>query len=376
MKILVDENIPYATQLFTTIGEVKIVSGRSISSLQLATADALIIRSVTKINKSLLKGSNVKFVGTATAGFDHVDRQWLTQACIAFSSAPGCNAVSVVEYVFSALLLLAERNCFDLREKIVGIVGVGNIGSCLNMRLKAWGVRTLLCDPPRADAVNNTEQFWPLEKLVSQASILTFHTSLNKSGRYSSYHLLNDELLSALPDGHILLNTSRGEIIDNQALLKALEGGKKINVILDVWEHEPFISLPLLVKTIISTPHIAGYSLEGKARGTIQIFSAFNQFLGQKQKIDPANLLPIANFNEITFSGKLTQENLKRLVHLVYNVQRDDASLRKVIYSASQFDHFRKFYPERREWSSLRVNCDDIDTANTLKALGFNARLT
>ncbi|MFS1538291.1 MAG: DUF3410 domain-containing protein [Candidatus Phlomobacter fragariae] len=375
MKILVDENMPYTTQLFGTIGEVKVVSGRSISSLQLATADALMVRSVTPVNETLLKESKVKFVGSATAGFDHVDRQWLAQAGIAFSAAPGCNATAVVEYVFSALLLLAERDCFDLRDKTVGIVGVGNVGSRLNARLKAWGVNTLLCDPPCADVGNNSEQFWPLEKLVSQADILTFHTPLNKSGPYSSYHLLNEELLAALPVGRILLNTSRGAVVDNQALLKALENGKKIHVILDVWQHEPSLLVPLLAKARIGTPHIAGYSLEGKARGTTQIFTAFSQFLGQSQQINLADLLPIAEFNEINFKGKLTQASLKRLVHLVYDIRRDDVSLRKVAHIAGQFDHLRKYYPERREWSSLKVNCDDADTASTLKMLGFNTKL-
>ncbi|QLK88067.1 4-phosphoerythronate dehydrogenase PdxB [Arsenophonus endosymbiont of Aphis craccivora] len=375
MKILVDENMPYATQLFQTMGEVKAVSGRSISSSELATADALMVRSVTQVNEALLKESKVKFVGTATAGFDHVDRQWLAQAGIVFSAAPGCNATAVVEYVFSALLVLAERDCFDLREKTVGIVGVGNVGSRLNARLKAWGVNTLLCDPPRADAADNIEQFWPLEKLVSQADILTFHTPLNKSGRYSSYHLLNEELLAAMPAGRILLNTSRGSVVDNQALLTALENGKKIDVILDVWQHEPSISLPLLAKARIGTPHIAGYSLEGKARGTSQIFTAFSQFLGQEQQIKLADLLPSAEFNEITFSGELTQASLKRLVHLVYDVRRDDAPLRKIAHLAGQFDHLRKYYPERREWSSLRVSCNDVDAANALKMIGFNTKL-
>ncbi|MFP3014625.1 MAG: 4-phosphoerythronate dehydrogenase [Arsenophonus sp.] len=375
MKILVDENMAFAKQLFQRIGEVKEVSGREISSSHLATADALMIRSVTKVNEILLKGSKVKFVGTATAGFDHVDKKWLDQAGIAFSAAPGCNAISVVEYVFSALLLLAECNCFDLREKTVGIVGVGNVGGRLNSCLKSLGVNTLLCDPPRADSHDDIEQFWPLEKLISQADILTFHTTLNKYGHYSSYHLLNEELLSAMPPGRILVNTSRGEVVDNHALLKALNGGKKIDVILDVWQHEPNISLPLLSKIRIGTPHIAGYSLEGRTRGTLQIFSAFNHFLGLYHNIKLSDLLPIAKFNEINFNGELTQESLKCLVHLVYDVRRDDALLRKVSKIDKQFDNLRKFYPKWREWSSLKVNCENLDTANILKKIGFNAKL-
>ncbi|MGP1939350.1 MAG: DUF3410 domain-containing protein [Arsenophonus sp. ET-DL9-MAG3] len=375
MKILVDENILYAPQLFKTIGEVKVVPGRLISSSQLTTVDALMVRSVTRVNETLLKESNVKFVGTATAGFDHVDIQWLAEVGIAFSAAPGCNAIAVAEYVFSALLFLAEHDCFDLREKTVGIIGVGNVGAHLNFSLKAFGVNTLLCDPPRADTGDDSEQFLSLERLVSQADILTFHIPLNKFGRYSSYHLLNEELLTAMPEGRILLNTSRGAIIDNQALLKALSNGKKIDVILDVWQHEPNLSLPLLAKVRIGSPHIAGYSLEGKVRGTVQIFSIFKKFLGYSEKIKITNLLPIAKFNEITFKGKLTQTNLKYLMNLVYDIHHDDISLRKVAHITGQFDHLRKYYPQRREWSSLKVNCDDIDAASILKKIGFNAKL-
>ncbi|MFP3019423.1 MAG: 4-phosphoerythronate dehydrogenase [Arsenophonus sp.] len=374
MKILIDENIPYAKQLFQKICEVKIVSGRSILSSDLTTIDALIVRSVTQVNETLLKESKIKFVGTATSGFDHVDRKWLLQKGIFFSAAPGCNSTAVVEYIFSSLLLVAENDCFDLREKTIGIVGVGNIGSRLNAALKCWGVNTLLCDPPRADAGDNTEKFYSLEKLISEADILTFHVPLNKFGRYSSYHLLNEELFASIPSGRILLNTSRGELIDDQELLKALERGKKIDVILDVWKDEPIISLPLLAKVRIGSPHIAGYSLEGKARGTTQIFNIFSEFLGKSHKINIDDLLPISKFNELSFYGKLTQANLKSLVHLIYDVRNDDKSLRNVAHIPGKFDYLRKYYPERREWSSLKINCNNLDTANILKGLGFNVQ--
>ncbi|WP_421487148.1 NAD(P)-dependent oxidoreductase, partial [Pseudocitrobacter faecalis] len=185
MKILVDENMPYARELFSRLGEVKAVPGRPIPVAELAGADALMVRSVTKVNESLLANQSIKFVGTATAGTDHVDQAWLAQAGIGFSAAPGCNAIAVVEYVFSSLLYLAERDGFTLTDRTVGIVGVGNVGGRLQKRLEALGVRTLLCDPPRAD--NGDEgDFRALDELVQEADILTFHTPLFKDGPYKS----------------------------------------------------------------------------------------------------------------------------------------------------------------------------------------------
>ncbi|CDG18348.1 Erythronate-4-phosphate dehydrogenase [Xenorhabdus doucetiae] len=372
VKILVDENMPYAEQLFQQLGEVQAIPGRPVPEGVLEHADAFMVRSVTKVNESLLQGSSVKFVGTATAGMDHVDQQWLSQAGIGFSAAPGCNAIAVVEYVFSALMLLAEQDQFQLKDKTVGIVGVGNVGGRLAERLAALGVKTLLCDPPRADRGDDGE-FWPLEKLVKEADILTFHTPLNQSGPYQTYHLADAELLSALPDNRILINASRGEVVDNQALLAVLQQGKKLRTVLDVWEPEPNLSLPLLELVDIATPHIAGYTLEGKARGTTQVFEAYCEFLGQPRKTELADWLPASDFSQITVQGEVTQSVLKRLMHLVYDVRRDDAPLRQVADQAGAFDRLRKNYPERREWSSLTVHCDAEESAQLLSSIGFNA---
>ncbi|AMA64917.1 Erythronate-4-phosphate dehydrogenase [Candidatus Arsenophonus lipoptenae] len=375
MNILLDKNIPCATELFKNIGDVKLVSGRSISSSDLVAADALIIRSITQVDEALLKNSNVKFVGTTTSGFDHIDIEWLTQSGIVFSAAPGCNAIAVVEYVLSSLLLLAERYCFDLREKLVGIIGVGHIGSRLNKSLKALGVNTILCDPPRENSGDSSELFWPLEKLIHEADILTFHIPLNNKGLYKSYHLLNDELISIIRDRCILINTSRGSIFDNHALLKALEKGKKLYTVLDVWENEPNISLPLLAKVKIGTAHIAGYSLEGQIRASIQVFVSYSKFLGQIQQVKLNDMLPIQTCNEINFSGTLTQTNLKNLVHFMYNVSYDDVLLRNIIHVDKEFDNLRQLYPKRREWSSVKVNCYDPNISYILKVLGFNTNL-
>ncbi|AGB77356.1 phosphoglycerate dehydrogenase-like oxidoreductase [Enterobacteriaceae bacterium strain FGI 57] len=372
MKILVDENMPYARELFSRLGEVKAVPGRPIPVAELAGADALMVRSVTKVNETLLANQSIKFVGTATAGTDHVDQAWLAQAGIGFSAAPGCNAIAVVEYVFSSLLYLAERDGFTLTDRTVGIVGVGNVGGRLQKRLEALGVRTLLCDPPRAD--NGDEgDFRTLDELVQEADILTFHTPLFKDGPYKSLHLADEALIRRLKPGAILINACRGPVVDNAALLKCLEAGQDLSVVLDVWEPEPDLNLALLDKVDIGTSHIAGYTLEGKARGTTQVFEAYSKFIGQAQQVALDTLLPPPEFGRITLHGKLCQPTLKRLVHLVYDVRRDDAPLRKVAGIPGEFDKLRKNYLERREWSSLYVQCDDADAATLLKKLGFNA---
>lgn len=372
MKILVDENMPYAHQLFSRLGEVRPIAGRQLSSAALAGADALMVRSVTRVDAGLLAASDVKFVGTATAGTDHVDRAWLDEAGIAFAAAPGCNAVAVVEYVFSSLLMLAQRDGFSLRDKTVGIIGVGNVGGRLDRRLKALGIRTLLCDPPRADR-GDGDDFHSLATLVREADVLTFHTPLNKSGPYRTWHQVDAELLAALPGSRILINACRGAVVDNAALLDALERGKKLRAVLDVWEPEPALSLPLLARVDIGTPHIAGYTLEGKARGTTQVFEAYGAFLGLPQRAPLGELLPRPSVERIELHGPLDEAMLRQLVHLVYDVRRDDASLRRVAAMPGGFDRLRRGYHERREWSSLCVACDDAAAAAVLRDLGFNA---
>ncbi|WP_395755633.1 4-phosphoerythronate dehydrogenase PdxB [Edwardsiella ictaluri] len=374
MKIVVDENMPYAEALFGRLGEVVAVRGRPLPAAALVGADALMVRSVTTVNQALLAGQRVRFVGTATAGTDHVDTARLAQAGIGFSAAPGCNAIAVVEYVFSALMLLAERDGFALRDKTVGIVGVGNVGSRLQRRLTALGIRTLLCDPPRADR-GDDEQFHSLADLQREADIITFHTPLNKSGPYRTLHLADADFLRGLPPGRILINAGRGAVVDNAALLQALEAGQDLRVVLDVWEPEPMLSLPLLARVDIATPHIAGYSLEGKARGTTQVFEAFSTFLGQPQSVVLPSLLPPPPVASVRIHGHPDQAMLKRLMHLVYDVRRDDVPLRRVAAQEGEFDRLRKHYPARREWSSLQVLCDDCTSASLLTALGFDARV-
>lgn len=376
MKLLIDENIPYAKEIFGVFGEVILVPGRLISKNLLKGIDILIIRSATKVNEELLYKSCVKFVGTTTSGFDHVDKKWLKNSGIFFSYAPSCNKVSVVEYVISVLLLEAKNNNFDLNKKVVGIVGVGNIGSYLNFCLKKLGIKTLLCDPLKKISSKNKKNFFSLSQLINKSDIISFHTSLSENKKHSSYHLLDKYELEKISHNCIILNTSRGSVINNKELLKSLKKGKKINVVLDVWENEPNISVSLLNKINIATPHIAGYSIEGKIRGAFQIFDSLNCFLNLKNHEKMKEEL--FNFNiikQLKISGKLNQKKLTYLVHSIYNVYYDNTNFRRLENAGRKFDYFRKHYLNRREWSSCLIQCDNFKTANILKDLGFKTKL-
>lgn len=372
MKIVVDENMPYAQQLFSRCAEVTTVPGRPLPAAELQDADALMVRSVTPVNAELIANTPLKFVGSATAGTDHVDIPALDAAQVAFSAAPGCNAIAVVEYVLSILLTIAEEEGYSLTEQTIGIVGVGNVGQRLQKRCEALGMTVLLCDPPREDRGDN-ETFHSLATLIEQSDILTFHTPLIKQGQYSTWHLANQQLLASLRPGAVLINACRGEVVDNQALKQVLEQRPDLRVALDVWEPEPDLDQELLQLVDFGTAHIAGYTLEGKARGTTQLYEAWTAFIHQPEHIDLKQLLPTPEISEVTVTGEFNEAMLKRLAHLVYDVRCDDALLRQHVGIAGGFDRLRKQYHERREWSSLQVNCSHQNTAERLSQLGFNA---
>ncbi|QOI10969.1 4-phosphoerythronate dehydrogenase [Blochmannia endosymbiont of Colobopsis nipponica] len=370
MKILVDEDLLYVKQLFSKLGEIVLLNGYNITIDCLKLIDALIVRSVTNVNAELLYNTSVKFVGSVTAGVDHLDLNWLTKSGVKFINAPGCNARSVVEYIFSGLFFLAKRYGFFLRDKIVGIIGVGNIGKLLCQLLDLLEVQTLLCDPPLAKggAIGN---WHALEKLVSEADILTFHVPLIYDGPYATWHMVDDDFLSALPSNRILINTCRGGVFDNYALLRALQNGKKINVILDVWEFEPKILLPLLYSIDIGTPHIAGSSIEGKIRGAQCIFNAYNNFISVDRVVNSPFLLPpIMYYRRLT--SVLDEKLLSDLIHSVYDIYHDNISLKNNAEKFGYFEWFRKYYLNRREWSSLYVHSFYSADIEILRELGFS----
>ncbi|HBV76326.1 MULTISPECIES: 4-phosphoerythronate dehydrogenase [Vibrio] len=365
MKIIIDENMPYAEVLFSQLGEVIMKSGRDLTADDLIGVDALMIRSVTKVNADLLsKADKLKFVGTATAGMDHVDQALLVEKGIKFTAAPGCNKVGVAEYVISSLLVIAQQQGFSLFDKTVGIVGAGQVGSYLAQCLNAIGIKVLLNDPLK-QAQGDTRDFIDLDTLLKVSDVISLHTPITKEGQYPTHHLIDDSRLNALRADQILINAARGPVVDNQALKYRLQQNDGFTAVLDVFEKEPLVDLELLPLLTFATPHIAGYGLEGKARGTTMIFNRYCEFLGLAFKANPDDLLPIAPVPNVQLSSGWSQDTeknqalLHNLTQLIYDVRHDDAVFRRHIsinhtdQQAKAFDALRKNYWDRREYSAI-----------------------
>ncbi|MCH1923683.1 4-phosphoerythronate dehydrogenase PdxB [Shewanella sp. C32] len=370
MKLVVDENMPYVRELFADFGEIVAVNGRHLSAEQVSDADVLLVRSVTQVNSALLaQNSQLKFVGSATIGTDHIDQDYLASRNIPFSSAPGCNATSVGEYVFNALLELAEKYGADLHDKTVGIVGAGNTGSAVARCLSAWGVNVMLCDPPLQRSGDDRE-FFPLDTLIAQADVLTFHVPLTHDGADATFHLLDAAKIARLKSNMWLINACRGEVIDNHALL-ARQQTQPMPVVLDVWEGEPQPLAALVPLVDIATPHIAGYSLEGKALGTFMLYQRLCELLGRSIDKSLADLLPKAWFQQVNLRQTPDQAGLLRLCRFVYDLRDDDRQFRKIHQIPDGFDNMRKNHRHRREFSALALVNADGSEVDCLTKLGF-----
>ena len=370
MQIFADENMPLVQQFFAELGDVTLFNGRNVTASQLEHADILLVRSVTQVNADLLAlNTKLRFVGTATIGTDHIDQHYLAQRNIPFSSAPGCNAQSVTEYVLSSLWCLAQKYQWDLSEKTLGIVGVGNIGSRLARALQALNIKVLLCDPWLAEQQPGFAHT-AFSQLCQQADIISFHTPLTSTGRWPTRHLLNADTLAQLKPDCAIINAARGAIVDNTALLADLQAAKQRRaVVLDVWEHEPDIMTALLPYVDIATAHIAGHSIEGKARGTEMLYQQCCQLLQRPLKQSLDRLLAVPAMEKLQISPNFGLPDVQNLARLLYDVRRDDALLRNYLHSHG-FDWLRKNYPPRREFSSLQLSGSLIPTF--LPQLGFN----
>lgn len=384
MKILFDENMPYAKEFFSDfckVDELIPFSGRDLTAQQVSDADVLLVRSITQVNEALLKdNSNLSFVGTATIGMDHIDQAYLAKRNIAFYSAPGCNAISVAEYVISSLVILAERYLLDLTKLSVGIIGGGNTGTRLSEKLLALGIRYKICDPLLEQSGKDSRDFVSLDEALS-CDVISLHVPKVVDGESPTYHLLDKIRLNNLKESQILISTCRGEVIDNQALLKLKQHGHGLKVVLDVWEGEPDVLKPLIEHTEIATAHIAGYSLEGKSRGTEMLYQALCEHIEKRQnsKIEPnchlVNLLPTADISSIVLSQEFNEIVLSQLVKMVYDVRRDDAIFRQQL-SSQGFDSLRKNYPVRREFSAVQVTLTSNASSNVPHRLGFSRKST
>jgi len=369
MNIIADENMPLVASLFAGFGDLRCLPGRQMSPDSLAEADLLLVRSVTQIDEQLLSQAHkLKFVGSATIGTDHVDQALLARRGIHFANAPGCNKIAVGEYVISALLVLAERHQLHLSGMTLGVIGAGNTGTAVAERARALGMQVCLCDPPLA-AAGDPREFVPYEVALC-SDVVSFHVPLTREGPHATWHLLDEAALCVLEGEQILINACRGEVWDNQALLARQSGPDPLRLVMDVWEGEPQLLTPLIRHTELATPHIAGYSLEGKMRGTYQVYQACCDWMGLPVTQDFAPLLPRPPLDRLTLQQAPDQALLKRLIHLVYDVRRDDALFRHGFVTAADFDRLRKHYPERREWSSLQLAA--AVGREQLAALGFS----
>ena len=362
MKIVVDENIAFAEEVFSQFGDVLPFAGRKITNAILKNADALIVRSITLVDENLLKNTKIKFVGTATIGKDHIDTNYLDENNITFADAKGCNADSVAEYVYTALLKIAVDNKLTLKDKSIGIIGVGNIGSRVANYAETLGLKVYKNDPPKQRAGERSNYVSLKEAL--KADIITLHVPLNKTGFDKTFHLLDEKKLNKIKSSAIIINTSRGEVIDNKALLGIIDK-KHHKVILDVWEDEPLINTDLLQKVVLGSSHIAGYSLEGKVNGTKMIYDALCRFTNHLNDWKPK--LPVVENNIIDVSSaKNIEEKLHFIFKLIYNIEADDSAMREMIemdknLRAAYFDTLRKEYPFRREFNNYTILIEETD---------------
>lgn len=374
LKIIADDKIPFLKGILDPFIYIDYLPPSQITSNSIKDADALIIRTRTKCNAKLLDNSSVKFIATATIGFDHIDTAFCEAKGIKWINAPGCNSSSVQQYVAAALLTLGKQKKIDLTSQTIGIVGVGNVGSKVAKAAKIFGMNVLLNDPPR-ERIEGSKNFVSLDYLIEESDIISLHVPLNLIGADKTFHLADEKFFKKYKNPKVFLNTSRGEAADTSELKKALKNGTISSCALDVWENEPEIDYTLSNLSDISTPHIAGYSTEGKANGTAACVNALNEFfkLGMKKNWYP-NELPIpnrSNIIKIDCEDKSKQEVLYECVASSYNILEDDWRLRNSMHN---FEKQRSEYPTRREFNFYNVQLTNASESikHSVSELGFN----
>ena len=373
MKVVCDSDIPFLKGALEPYCEVIYSRGSDIGKEMVKDADALMVRTRTKCNASLLEGSKVRFIATATIGYDHIDTKWCEANGIRWTNAPGCNSWSVQQYVGSLLVTLSRHMLFSFKDKTIGIVGVGNVGGKVARLAALLGFRVLLCDPPRVRK-EGANAFVTLDEIINRSDIITLHVPLISDGQDATYHMFDKNRLSSLNRNQILINTSRGEVVDNAALKEALIKKTICAAALDVWENEPHIDSGLLSLLFTGTPHIAGYSVDGKATGTTMSVQALGKFFDLPCKDwEVTEVPPSLRPTEISIdaAGKTPQEVLADAILYTYNIKTDDAALRADIAS---FENQRSNYPVRREFPAFSIKILNDDTGRStvfLREAGF-----
>ena len=371
IRIVADDKIPFLKGVFEPFADIIYLPGNAITKDVILHADALLIRTATKCDHHLLCGTSVKFIGTATIGFDHIDTVYCENNSIRWVNAPGCNATSVRQYISSALLTIAEKSGFSLQNQTLGIIGVGNVGKQVENLAHFIGMKVLLNDPPR-ERNELPGLFVSYDYLLQASDIVTFHVPLNKTGQNKTLHLINRESIRKMKPNAWLINSSRGEVMDTAALKEAISNGSFPGLVLDVWENEPQIDLDLLFHVFLATPHIAGYSAEGKANGTATVVRELGQFFNLPfEGWFPANL-PEPDYPGLIIDGKnKTSEGiLREAVKHTYSILEDDRRFRA---EPQAFEQQRGNYPIRREFSAYHVSLKNASTASMelLKNLDF-----
>ena len=379
MKIVCAETVLLGDAAFSPVGETVVLPDRDIGRHDLMDADALIVRSKTRITPDLIADTPVKFVGTATAGTDHLDSKALNAHGIYSCSAPGCNANSVSEYVIAALLTLGQRHAFDLKGKTIGVIGCGNVGRRVVKKCEALGMRVLRNDPPLA-AASTDPDFFPLEKVLEESDIVTLHVPLVKNKPWPTEYMADYLFFEQLKPGAIFINAARGSVCDYDALLTALQSGAVSHAVIDVWSPEPAFRTDVLQRVDLASPHIAGHSYEGKLNGTVDCYNELCNFFEIPKNWDIAAALPPPEVPELEIdaAGRDDEEILHQIVHTVYDIELDDQLIREAAASgdverAKHFDTLRKNYRVRREFSNTTVKAKNASSAllRKIKGLGF-----
>lgn len=356
MKITADENIPYIKNAFQSLGSVHTCNGRNLTQHDLLETDILLVRSVTNVNKALLHKTPVKFVASATAGFNHIDLDYLASNNIGFARAPGSNAISAAEYVFTGICLWSLKEGKSLSNLSIGIIGCGNVGSRVKQLCEAVGITCILNDPPLEETNSTLYKFSSIEKALA-CDIVTLHTPLSYDGKHITYQFINEHRVNLLKKDALFINASRGEVVVEPALLSRINKKKDLTLILDVWENEPKIDLEILKHTLIGTPHIAGYSIDGKIRGTEMIYQATCKHLGETPNWSAEKI----NFGE-SIKPNISLSDMQKSQDKIlkaYDIISDNNDLKMILHdksltSGSYFDSLRKNYPARREFSTLK----------------------
>ena len=367
MRIVADQNIRAAEATFGAHARLRRMDGRAIRKEHLLDADALLVRTATRVDATLLDGTPVGFVGTTSIGTDHLDLDWLAQQGITWANAPGCNADSAAQYTLAMAWLACDRLGLDLRGLSAGIVGCGNVGSRVRALFRVLGMQVAACDPPLADA--GMSGLVSLDEALEQ-DVVSLHVPLTREGPYPTHRFIGRAELDRMQTGAVLINTARGDVIDGQALRAALQS-ERLHAALDVWPGEPEIDVALLEAVTVATPHVAGYSDDGKRRGTLMVYAAFCAWAGVAPVAPPAApdeppVLRIA-------AGEAV---LSRALDAACFVRRHDSAMRAMADLAPasrvrEFDRLRRDYPHRRDFQAWRIACPDLESARLCHNLGF-----